>query len=228
MPPRAADRETGGRASEALRAHADRERRPDRRRSARRCVSDTASRLDGRRRDPGDHPDAGARQVGLDDGRAISASSGGSTWSASLHDRHGEAPAAQVLGQLEADEAAADDDRRRGLLRSRRAAAMMRVHVLEVAQGERALDAGDGGPQRAGAGGEHQRVVPLLGAPTGGPVAHGDEPGGRGRSRPPRDRTRTSSAKRAASDSGVCSSRLARSSMTPPTWYGSPQLANDT
>ena len=78
-----------------------------------------------------------------------------------LDDGDREAPVVQVLGELEPDEAPADDDRRLGPLRPS-SRADDGVHVDEVAQGVGELDAGDGRPQRARAGGQHQGVVRLL------------------------------------------------------------------
>ena len=85
------------------------------------------------------------------------------------------------------------------VLRVLRTAATMRVRVLDVAQRERALDAGD----RAAAPGEApgERISASYGSSSSSrrrEVAHDDDARGRGRCGRPRGRTRTSSRKRAA------------------------------
>ncbi len=65
-----------------------------------------------------------------------------------LDDRRGKPAVHEVLGHLEADEAAADDDRGPGLA----GRLDQRVRVLDGAQRERPLDAGDRRPDRGGPG----------------------------------------------------------------------------
>jgi hypothetical protein len=96
----------------------------------------------------------------------------------------------EVLGELHADEAPADDDgggRLGGLVVEAAGLDALRgrdgghedIGVLEVAQGEGALDAGDRGAHRAGAGGEDEGVVGDLLLDAGGEVAQGHAVGGR-------------------------------------------------
>ncbi len=88
-----------------------------------------------------------------------------------LDERDLQALVDEVLGDLDADEAAADDDG--GLLTAN--GGDHGVGVLDVAQGEGALDAGDRWAHRARAGGEDHLVIrQFLGRP-GGEVAHVDD-----------------------------------------------------
>ncbi len=86
----------------------------------------------------------------------------------------------EVLGRLDADEAAADDDGVAGRASDRRHDA---VDVLDRAQRQGPLDPGERRDDRRGAGAEHERVVVEVVAVVVGQVAHGARCGRRGRSR---------------------------------------------
>ena len=109
---------------------------------------------------------------------AISGSKGVITWGGRLRHRHVEAAMPQLLGHFESDVTAAHHDGAATLaiLRPRHDA----FHVGDVAHHEmvRALDAGDGRPQRRCARGKNQRVVGLLVFAAGFQLAHPDAPGG--------------------------------------------------
>ena len=85
-----------------------------------------------------------------------------------LDDRHVETRVDEVLGELEADEAAAGDDGAPGIPRRSDDG----VHVGEVAQHEAALDAGDGDAHGARARAEDERVIGQGGLLPRAQVAH--------------------------------------------------------
>ena len=130
------------------------------------------------------------------------------TWSVASTRVTVQAAVHEVLGELEADEAAAEDDGRAGPS----GGGDQGVGVLDVAQRQGALDAGD---RRADRARRRARARARRRA------SSTSSPRRRGRARRPSAargrcpaaswRTRTSSPKRAARDCGVCSSSASRS-----------------
>ena len=144
-----------------------------------------------------------------------------------LHYGRGQPAVPERLGELQPDVAAADDDRAGGALVE---LGDDPVHVGDVAQHihPRVIRPRDRRPDRLGPRAQHQLVVGLPVGPLRSRGRAPPLPSRRGRcgSRPAR------SARPAPAPwprlSGVCSSRLSRSGMTPPMWYGKPQFANET
>jgi len=115
--------------------------------------------------------DAGGAEVVVDRPDHLGVE-GGHHLSGGLDDGHGDAAVGEVLGELEADEAATDD--RGGAGRADRR--HERVGVLDVAQRQGALDAGDRWPDGPRTGGEEHVVVGQLGHGARGELAHDDDP----------------------------------------------------